>query len=65
MSLYHTQHVTEYPKKKYAPMGGAVMVHSKAEEDKLGAGWTDHEPPRPIAKPAKAKKDEPAKKESQ
>lgn len=60
MSLYHTTHATpEFPKMKYAPTGGAVMVQNRTEELALGPGWTDTAPaepqvdPDPEAKPAK------------
>lgn len=33
-----------YPKMKYAPQGGAVVVANETEERALGLGWTDTAP---------------------
>jgi hypothetical protein len=41
---------------KYAPNGGAVMVHNRTEELALGLGWTDTDP-----SPATDQAEEPAK----
>jgi hypothetical protein len=49
MSLYHVEHPKpEFPKMKYAPSGGAVMVANATEERALGPFWTDM-PPAPVA----------------
>jgi hypothetical protein len=56
MSLYNLDHKPEFPKMKYAPNGGAVMVHNATEERALGPFWTDA--PKAPAAPAKRKKGE-------
>lgn len=71
MSLYHTTHKpAAYPKKKYAPTGGMVVVANETEERALGPGWSDNDPsPKeqdaeqaeqaeqaPVEKPKKTKK---------
>lgn len=35
----------EYPKRKYAPTGGHIIVTDSAHELALGPGWLDNEPP--------------------
>jgi hypothetical protein len=67
MPLYpeYKHPASEYPKRKYAPMGGSVTVHAKHEEDALGAGWTDNAPAETEseegAKPPKAAKTKPVR----
>ncbi|HEY1533772.1 MAG TPA: hypothetical protein VGF76_07125 [Polyangiaceae bacterium] len=56
MSLYNLDHKPEFPKMKYAPNGGAVMVHNATEERALVPFWTDA--PKAPAAPAKRKKGE-------
>lgn len=55
----------EFPKTKYAPSGGSVVVDNATEERALGPGWSDNpqapaaadeNPPAAPAKPAKNKK---------
>ena len=36
-----------YPKHKYAPTGGSVLVTDHAHERMLGEGWSDN-PPAPV-----------------
>jgi hypothetical protein len=34
----------EYPKQKFAPTGGSVVVNDAHHERMLGPGWLDQEP---------------------
>jgi|GEM_PF-5304034 len=53
MSLYHTTHApAAYPKCKYAPNGGMVVVANETEERALGPGWSDNNPDPDAAAPA-------------
>jgi len=43
--MYQTIHpASEYPKRKFAPSGGSVVVHNATEEKALGIAWTNSDP---------------------